>query len=121
MSHQPTYCYQKCCQNPVLHPRFFLPKGSKNCHFNLALETKGFSPGGTTSLLSLKPRHNTLILNTEFIVCFIPFSDKCWLGRNLKDFHKQYILLHKKCSFSFTFVSTFKLCTPLQKFNLKRA
>ena len=41
-------------------PRFFLPKRRKNCHSNLALEKGGFSPGGTTCLPLLKPRHNTL-------------------------------------------------------------
>ena len=35
-------------------------KWRKNCHSNLALETGGFSTGGTTSLLLLKSRHNTL-------------------------------------------------------------
>ena len=41
-------------------PRLFLPKRSINFHFNLALETGGFNPGGTNSLPLLKPRHNTL-------------------------------------------------------------
>ena len=60
MLHRPTYCQEKCWRSPVLPPRIFLPKRSKNCHSNLAQETWGFSSGGATSLLLLKPHHNTL-------------------------------------------------------------
>ena len=55
-----SHYHKKWRRNPVLPLRFSLPKRSKNCHSNLAMETGGFSPGGTTSLPLLKPRHNTL-------------------------------------------------------------
>ena len=60
LSHRPTYCLKIWRGNPVLRPSFFPAKRSKNYFANLALETKNFSPGGTTSLLLLKPRHNKL-------------------------------------------------------------
>ena len=58
--HQPNYYHKKWRQSPVLPPRFPLLKKSNNCHSNLALETEGFSLGGTISLPLLKAHYNTL-------------------------------------------------------------
>ena len=55
-----SHYHKKWRRSPVLPLRFFLPKRSKNCHSNLTMETRKFSPGVTTSLPLLKPRHNTL-------------------------------------------------------------
>ena len=59
-SHRQSHYHKKWRQGSVLPPRFFLPKRSKNCLSNLAMETGGFSPGGTISLPLIKPGHNTL-------------------------------------------------------------
>ena len=58
--HRSTYCHEKWQRNPVLPLRFSQRKRSKNFHFSLGLERGGFSPGDTTSLLLMRPRHNTL-------------------------------------------------------------